>query len=113
MNEFLEDFMEVSITNEMSDEDIERAVRMHEGDSLPGFPSPDTFEFLALPHLSKIISPSVECVNAVSGALDHMAQRISQVVLRRFPALANVALEMTTNIIQRERDATRHIVEQQ
>jgi len=113
MNDFLAEYMEHSITSDMQDSDIERAVRMHEGDSLPGFPSPDTFEFLALPHLSKIISPSVECVNAVSGALDHMAARISQVVLRRFPALANVALEMTTNIIQRERDATRHIVEQQ
>merc|ERR1719174_2819899 len=105
--------MESNITAEMDDEDIERAIRMHEGDSLPGFPSPDTFEFLALPYLQKIISPSVECVNSVVGALDHMAQKICQVVLRRFPQLAQVALEMTQNIIQREKDATRIIVEQQ
>lgn len=113
MNEFLAEHMEHSITGDMLDEDIERAIRMHEGDSLPGFPSPDTFEFLALPHLQKIITPSVECVNSVSGALDHIAQRISQVVLRRFPKLSEVALAMTTDIIQRERDATRAIVEQQ
>jgi len=113
MNDYLAEYMEVSITAEMDDEDIERAIRMHEGDSLPGFPSPDTFEFLALPYLQKIISPSVECVNSVAGALDHMAQKICQVVLRRFPQLAQVALEMTQNIIQREKDATRVIVEQQ
>lgn len=105
--------MEVSITNEMSDEDIDRAIRMHEGDSLPGFPSPDTFEFLALPHLHKIQIPAVECVHNVASALDLLSQRMAQAVFRRFPKLAEVALEMTQNIIQREKDAARIIVEQQ
>lgn len=113
MNDFLDDFMEVSITVDMSDDDIDRAIRMHEGDSLPGFPSPDTFEFLALPHLCKIAIPAVECVHNVASALDLLAQRMSQAVFRRFPKLAEVALEMTQNIIQREKDAARIIVEQQ
>lgn len=113
MNDFLEDFTEVSITVEMSDEDIDRAIRMHEGDSLPGFPSPDTFEFLALPHLNKIAIPAVECVHNVASALDLLSQRMAQAVFRRFPKLAEVALEMTQNIIQREKDAARIIVEQQ
>mmetsp|Transcript_126478 Transcript_126478/g.219278 ORF Transcript_126478/g.219278 Transcript_126478/m.219278 type:complete len:779 (+) Transcript_126478:60-2396(+) len=113
MNDFLLDFMEVAITNEMTDEDIDRAIRMHEGDSLPGFPSPDTFEFLALPHLQKIAIPSVECVHNVASALDLLSQRMAQAVFRRFPKLAEVALEMTQNIIQREKEATRIIVEQQ
>mmetsp|Transcript_140827 Transcript_140827/g.262802 ORF Transcript_140827/g.262802 Transcript_140827/m.262802 type:complete len:481 (-) Transcript_140827:61-1503(-) len=113
MNEFLVEFVEKSITYDMDDEDIERAIRMHEGDSLPGFPSPDTFEFLALPHLQKITVPSTECVSTVSATLDAIATRIGQVVLRRFPKLSEVVLEMTQNIIQRERDSTRFIVEQQ
>lgn len=113
MNDFLIDFTEVNITNEMSDEDIDRAIRMHEGDSLPGFPSPDTFEFLALPHLQKIAIPSVECVHNVASALDLLSQRMAQAVFRRFPKLAEVALEMTQNIIQREKEASRIIVEQQ
>merc|ERR1719159_1117952 len=113
MNDFLVDFMEVSITNEMADEDIDRAIRMHEGDLLPGFPSPDTFEFLALPHLQKISIPSIECVHNVAAALDVLAQRMAQAVFRRFPKLADIALEMTQNIIAREKDAARIIVEQQ
>jgi len=113
MNEFLIDFVEVSISAEMSDDDLDRAIRMHEGDSLPGFPSPDTFEFLALPHLQKICIPSVECVHNVASALDLLAQRMAQAVFRRFPKLAEGALEMTQNIIQREKDAARVIVEQQ
>ncbi len=46
----------------MQDHDIDNAIRMHEGDSLPGFPSPDTFEFLILPHLKKIHVPVIECL---------------------------------------------------
>ena len=58
--------MDIPLAAEMTDDDIDRAIRMHEGiegvtrlsredwiallpgDSLPGFPSPDTFEYLAL-----------------------------------------------------------------
>merc|ERR1719326_2619958 len=113
MNDFLAEYMDTSISADMDDEDVDRAIRMHEGDSLPGFPSPDTFEFLALPHLQKITIPAVECVHNVSSALDLLAQRMAQAVFRRFPKLAEVVLEMTQNIIQREKDAARIIVEQQ
>mmetsp|Transcript_22287 Transcript_22287/g.50990 ORF Transcript_22287/g.50990 Transcript_22287/m.50990 type:complete len:770 (+) Transcript_22287:62-2371(+) len=113
LNEFLMDFTEASITKDMNDDAIDKAIRMHEGDSLPGFPSPDTFEYLALPHLQKISIPAVECVHDVSSALDVLAQRMAQAVFRRFPKLAEVALEMTQNIIAQKRDACRVIVEQQ
>merc|ERR1719379_751746 len=98
MNDFLVDFADTAITNDMSDEDIDRAIRMHEGDSLPGFPSPDTFEYLALPHLQKVAMPSVECVYNVSSALDSLATRMASSVFRRFPKLNEVALQMTQDI---------------
>lgn len=113
MNDFLLDFADTNITETMSDDDINRAILMHEGDSLPGFPSPDTFEFLALPHLQKLAIPSVECVHNVAAAMDLLAQYMSQAVFRRFPKLAEVTLEMAQNIIQREKDNARFIVEQQ
>lgn len=113
MNDFLLDFTEGGITAEMSDDDIERAIRIHEGDSLPGFPSPDTFEFLALPHLQKISMPAVECVHNVAAALDVLAQRMAHAVFRRFPKMAEAVLAMTQNIIQEQKDAARIIVEQQ
>merc|ERR1719410_1138663 len=105
--------MEGGITTEMTDDDIDRAIRMHEGDSLPGFPSPDTFEFLALPHLQKIAIPSVECVHNVAAALDMLAQCHAHAVFRRFPKMAEATLAMTQNIIQQEKEAARVIVEQQ
>lgn len=113
MNDFLFDYVDNSITSEMSDDEIDKAIRMHEGDSLPGFPSPDTFEFLALPYLQRLSIPSVECVHNVASSLDMLAQRIAQAVFLRFPKLAEVALGMTQDIIQREKDYARVVVEQQ
>merc|ERR1719356_1484312 len=113
LNDFLGDFMDGSMTKDMTDEDIDQVIRMHEGDSLPGFPSPDTFEYLALPHLAKLTIPSVECVHNVAAALDILASRIAQAVFRRFPKLADCALEMTQNIVAREKEATKEIVEKQ
>jgi len=66
-----------------------------------------------LPHLQKIAVPSVECVHNVASALDTLAQRMAQAVFRRFPQLQEVALMMTQNIIQREKDTARKIVEEQ
>ncbi|CAK9101686.1 unnamed protein product, partial [Durusdinium trenchii] len=83
------------------------------GDSLPGFPSPDTFEFLALPHLQKLAIPSVECVHDISSALDVLAQRMAHAVFRRFPKMAEAVLTMTQNIIQEQKDEARRIVEEQ
>lgn len=113
MNDFLVDYVVRPMTADMTDDEIDRAIRMHEGDSLPGFPSPDTFEYLALPHLQQISIPAVECVHNVASALDVLAQRMATAVFRRFPKLAEVSLEMTQNIIQEKKDATRIIVEQQ
>jgi vacuolar protein sorting-associated protein 1 len=49
----------------MTDNDIDTAVRMYEGDSLPGFPSPDTFEYLVLPHLKTIQEPVMDCLGNI------------------------------------------------
>lgn len=110
--EFLVEFQEETITARMTDDDIDSAIRMHEGDSLPGFPSPDTFEFLILPHLRKLNMPAVECVTNVATCLDQLSKRLALSVFRRFPKLAEAVLELVADIIQREKETTRIIVEQ-
>ena len=44
---------------------IERAIAMHEGDSIPGFPSVDVFYSLIHPQLDKLKDPALECLNDV------------------------------------------------
>jgi len=36
-------------TNDYSDQDIDRAIILHQGDSIPGFPSIDSFLYLITP----------------------------------------------------------------
>ena len=110
-NEFLADFEDRKITAETTDDEIETAIRMHEGDSLPGFPSPDIFEFLILPHLRKIHSPCLDLVSTVAGTLEMLSQQIARAVFRRFPKLADQVLDLTANIFMREREAARAVIE--
>lgn len=65
-NELLMEYVVTDVTQEMTDYDIDLAIRMHEGDSLPGFPSPDTFEYLILPHLRKVQAPVFDCLGKSS-----------------------------------------------
>lgn len=44
---------------------IERAIAMHEGDSIPGFPSVDVFYYLIQPQLEKLREPAIELLQDV------------------------------------------------
>jgi hypothetical protein len=41
---------------------IQKAIQMHEGDSLPGFPSIDVFIYLVNPQLEKLRDPALELI---------------------------------------------------
>ena len=41
---------------------IERAIAMHEGDSIPGFPSVDVLSYLIAPMLDKLRDPALELI---------------------------------------------------
>jgi len=99
------------ITNVLSDEDINKTLRDLEGDALPGFPSPDTFEMLIAPHLQKIEAPCLEVLNDIAQQLTSLAHRTSLMVFDRFPALAEKVFHVANNIVENERTKTKVIVE--
>lgn len=49
-------------TQEYNDGHMETAIRMHEGDGLPGFPSVDVFIYLINPQLEKLRDPALELI---------------------------------------------------
>lgn len=110
-NDLLEDFVGQNVTSEMTDYDIDLAIRMHEGDSLPGFPSPDTFEYLILPHLRKVQSPVMDCLDRVTQSLELLSQTIANRVFGRFPKLSEQVLEKSSIILLREKEVTKSILE--
>jgi dynamin 1-like protein len=50
---------------EYNDMYIKKAIQLHEGDGLPGFPSVDVFVFLISPQLEKLKDPAIELVQDV------------------------------------------------
>ena len=64
------------IAQEYSDKDIERAVMMHEGDSVPGFPSVDLLIYLLQPLLTKLQYPAIELVQDVYFYLERIATHL-------------------------------------
>ncbi|KAL8450242.1 hypothetical protein Emed_002599 [Eimeria media] len=107
----LEDFCDRSISEEITDKQVETAIRLHEGESLPGFPSPDTFEHLILPYLRKLSPPVMDCLDRVAQTLENLSQRVAGKVFCRFPALAERVLEISQEILMREKDLTREILQ--
>ncbi|CAD7959888.1 unnamed protein product [Amoebophrya sp. A25] len=110
-NEFLIDFHMESITDALDDHEIDRAIRMHEGDSLPGFGNMESFEYLLRPHLQKVKLPASECVSDVSAALDNICQKIAKSVFRRFPKLADLVLQKSQDICYNEKQKAMDVVE--
>ena len=49
---------------------------MHEGDSLPGFPSIDVFVYLINPQLEKLRDPALELIQDTYSQLENIASSI-------------------------------------
>lgn len=49
-------------TIEYKDKDIEKAIILHQGDSIPGFPSIDAFLYLIQPQLEKLKDPALDAL---------------------------------------------------
>lgn len=111
-NELLDEYTENDVTSELTDYDIDAAIRMHEGDSMPGFPSPDMFEYLILPHLRKIQAPVMECLDKVTSALESVSQKVAHKVFSRFPKLSDQILDRSQEILLQEKENTKTILEQ-
>jgi hypothetical protein len=53
------------VTKDLNDSDIERAIKNHQGDSIPGFPSIHAFLYLLSPKLQKLKEPAMDLLNNV------------------------------------------------
>ena len=52
---------------------ITKAIQMHEGDGLPGFPSVDVFIYLINPQLEKLRDPALELIQDTYQLLEGIA----------------------------------------
>jgi hypothetical protein len=57
-----QDYENFRACSEYNDMHIQKAIQMHEGDGLPGFPSVDVFIYLITPQLEKLRDPALELI---------------------------------------------------
>lgn len=68
-----------------TDDHINYALTIHEGDSIPGFPSVDAFYYLLRPELEKLREPVNDCFNNVFAYLETLADKVLEQTFQRFP----------------------------
>ncbi|CAI2387582.1 unnamed protein product [Moneuplotes crassus] len=98
-------------TKDLTDLDIEKAIIMHEGDSLPGFPSVDVFVYLITPELKKLQDPALDLLAECHLYIEQLAEEIAQKIFSRFPAVVNDIMEIVSKVLMENRDKTGKVVE--
>ena len=98
-------------TEEYDDEKIDYALTIHEGDSIPGFPSVDAFVYLLRPQLEKLKEPIEECFNEVFQYIDFLSGKILEKTFTRFPQAVNDMTDLVTNYLSEEREKTKYIID--
>ena len=108
LEEFTGDY---KATKGYKDEDINYALTIHEGDSIPGFPSVDAFIFLLRPQLEKLKDPIEECFQEVFQYLDFLSGKILEKTFTRFPQAVNDMTDLVSNYLNEEKDKTKYLID--
>lgn len=84
---------------------------LHEGDTIPGFPSVDVFVYLIQPQLEKLREPALDLLQDIYHILEQIASGIVEKIFSRFPAMIPDVMDIIVQVLQRERDKCRELVE--
>lgn len=106
--EFTEDY---KATSGYTDENINYALTIHEGDSIPGFPSVDAFYYLLKPELEKLREPISDCLTSVFNYLESLSTKILEKTFQRFPRIIDDVNDFISKFLNDERDKTKYIVD--
>ena len=98
-------------TKDYNDADIERAIALHEGDQLPGFPSVDVFHYLMRPQLELLEEPAQDCLSDVHQYIEQMADEICDKVFMRFPSARNAIMEIVSKTLYDQMERTKKVTD--
>lgn len=91
---------EFQVTKKYKDSDIERAITLHQGDSIPGFPSFDSFLYLIVPRIQELYDPALEVLNDTYAYMDQLSQSLVDRVFMRFPQMLGEIAELSSRVLQ-------------
>ena len=106
-----QDLTDFNACHDYNDMYIQKAIQLHEGDGMPGFPSVDVFLYLVTPQLELLKDPALDLVNDVYAQLENIASNIVNKIFQRFPTMIPEIMEVIIKCIGEQRDKTREYVE--
>jgi len=109
--ELYSDFLEKKPTQNMSDDHINKAIVLHQGDSIPGFPSVDSFLFLITPLLKQMRDPGLELLNNVHLYLESIASQLVDRIFARFPSIIDEINDIVNKALLEEKEITKELIE--
>jgi replication fork clamp-binding protein CrfC len=74
-------------TEHLRDADIHKAIVLHQGDSIPGFPSFDSFLYILAPMIKKLRDPALDLLNNVHIYLETISAQLVEKLFARFPSI--------------------------
>ena len=108
----LDDFIgDYRATEVYTDQNIDYALQIHEGDSIPGFPSVDAFYYLLKPRLEIIKEPINECFTNVYSYLELLSTKILERTFSRFPKVIDEVSEFVNHFLIEEKDRAKHLID--
>jgi len=105
------EFFDKKATEHMSDDHINKAIVLHQGDSIPGFPSVDSFLFLITPLLKRMRDPALELLNNVHLYLESISAQLIDKIFERFPAIIDDINDIVNRALKEEKDITKELIE--
>ena len=116
IKEFFKDFLseftgDYRATKDYSDDNISYALTIHEGDSIPGFPSVDAFFYLLKPELEKFREPVFDCLNDTYNYMESLSFKIIDRTFFKFPNIISTVKEFIVEFLQEQKDKCKYILE--
>lgn len=98
------------ISAELSDHQIERAIKNHQGDSIPGFPSIHAFLYLLSPRLQKLKEPAIDLLHNVYTELRKVSGELIAEVSTKAPAVMDEMINEADLFLQNLKKKAEEII---
>jgi hypothetical protein len=100
-----------SASRRIKDAEILRAIRLHTGDSLPGFISCDAFLSLINPLLQSLEEPALSALDEVHSIMEQVAIQYINETFSRFPNFLTECTDGALEVIAEEKKKTKFLID--
>ena len=108
LEEFTGDYQ---VTHDVSDADIDYAIKLHSGDSIFDFRSVNVFLYLLKPKLEQLKEPCIECYNNVYSYLEMLSNKILERVFNRYPKMISNISELANKFLLEEKEKAKKLID--